>query len=346
MEIIGFHATEASRRPYQNDLVITQNVFLPNICDFQEWNEFSESKNNCTSCIGLKESGQDVDICKKHCDFDNRRGYQLPTSIEDGDDNSFEQVNKSSLSSIFGHEMLKPCLDIVIENIAFPTMIKVVEISTGKDGMHKYVYPLLTVHPIVSNVAYVTCNSPGTSHDIYTNVEIIEWDLESTPPVGLTNANLVVAQGILCQQKNLTKALSKLSLALNENDGFLLIEENTRNCLEIFNPISESVEENNRTNSKLKLGLVFGDAGYNLIFTRSNGSSTLFLLRPKRTTETKPFSVIQLNDLTGSWLDNLKQEVANINDRNLWLIVNSEPKSGILGLFKCLKLEPGGENIR
>jgi hypothetical protein len=47
------------------------------------------------------------------------------------------------------------------------------------------------------------------------------------------------------------------------------------------------------------------------------------LIRPKRKlTDTTPL-MIQIDDLTGSWFDTLKQEVMNVKE-NLWLTVNSE----------------------
>jgi hypothetical protein len=55
--------------------------------------------------------------------------------------------------------------------------------------------------------------------------------------------------------------------------------------------------------------------------------------------------MIQIDDLTGSWFDTLKQEVMNVKE-NVWLTVNSEPQNGILGLFNCLKQEPNGERLR
>jgi hypothetical protein len=64
--------------------------------------------------------------------------------------------------------------------------------------------------------------------------------------------------------------------------------------------------------------------------------ATLFLIRPKRKlTDTIPL-MIQIDDLTGSWFDTLKQEVMNVKE-NVWLTVNSEPQNGIMGLFNCLK---------
>jgi len=94
--------------------------------------------------------------------------------------------------------------------------------------------------------------------------------------------------------------------------------------------------------------------GFNLICRKLDSISTMALLFRKvtkiaviPTTE----QIIQINTKYEEWFELLREKLLEAKERenktdNIWLIANESSINGIIGLMNCLRLEPGGENLR
>jgi hypothetical protein len=84
---------------------------------------------------------------------------------------------------------------------------------------------------------------------------------------------------------------------------------------------------------------IFDENSFDIIFKRSSQHlSTLFLIRPKRKlTDTIPL-MIQIDDLTGSWFDTLKQEVMNVKENAQ--SCSDEKPTGKLLVISSIKMKP------
>ena len=52
------------------------------------------------------------------------------------------------------------------------------------------------------------------------------------------------------------------------------------------------------------------------------------------------------NDKNFDWIDDLKSNLLDEEEKRIWLTTNGNPINGVLGMIKCLKKEPKGNRIR
>lgn len=382
VEILGLHATVAPRRVQQSAPMLEEYCFVPNLSDVPYESTLANYTSMCSN-FSVQKLQAMCNNGSKNSKIDSVKSFLHDLQCDKLDQKSSSEIELVSgelylkLRGIFGElddsgignmhsesvdenvpsltscpELLKPCLDIAIENILSHSF-NIVEVGASGSRMHEHILPLVNSQPMI-NVTYTTCDKPGTEADESLNqFNFTEWDIALDPPSNIKNVDIMVAKNVLHKQRNVSKTLTNLSSALKEN-GFILIEEITSNF-----PVAYSSEQlweepleidDDRSCycfcNEQKWCQIFDENGFEIIFKRSSQHlSTLFLIRPKRKlTGTTPL-MIQIDDLTGSWFDTLKQEVMNVKE-NLWLTVNSEPQNGILGLFNCLKQEPNGERLR
>ena len=94
---------------------------------------------------------------------------------------------------------------------------------------------------------------------------------------------------------------------------------------------------------------LFARHGLEQIMHRHDGiSASLFLLR-KPLVPTTPPVIINVDDQTGSWLEEVQARCAELRDSpqdaRLWLVAKTE-LSGILGFFRSLTWEFGSDKVR
>lgn len=378
VEILGLHATVAPRRHQQTNPVLEQYCFVPYICDNND-DDLNEYFCDCSAFAAQKlkglcnneQSGSKFERirnfccqmecynCKKNSMNVSQHSHSaLYTYLESVFSNFDHEIQMSSSEEILNSislmcnpQILKPCLDIVMENMLSQS-IKIVEMGARKSHMHHKITPLVSSQPMMS-LSYISCDQPGANSGQDEGLEVTDWDLGKDPPSNVKNVDVLVVKNFLCRQANISDTLKILSSALKEN-GFLLVEEVTRNFPAAF-ALDKVWEEDLKQEDErscfcycdeLRWCKIFEKAGFNVIFKRSNGMSTVFLIRPKTRKDVPSWSIIPVDDLTGAWFDEMKQKVISNQEKNLWLVVKSEPKSGILGMFNCLKQEPGGDKLR
>ncbi|XP_033753240.1 LOW QUALITY PROTEIN: fatty acid synthase-like [Pecten maximus] len=261
---------------------------------------------------------------------------------------------------------LKPCLDIVVENV-MSSVVKVAELTgTDTHSISVDVLSLLSTHPLV-HVDYKVCSSKleksDELQDSENQVSHIEWNVESEAPGNLKNSHLVIARNLLHKHKDISVVIQNISSLLTEG-GFLMIQDTTNNFLSAF-----AMEYLGQQHSEIENGLqqrrcvyyldedqweaLFHKEGFEVVFRRTdNFQSTLFLLRKCAVNiqETSSQEILNIEGTSCEWVEKLKTKISEYQEQpkgnNLWLTVNETRYSGLLGLVNCLRQEPGGERIR
>lgn len=283
---------------------------------------------------------------------------------------SCSSISESMVEDVIRTEILKPCLDIVVENI-LSSKVKVVEMM-GSDvsDVSEDIVALLSTHPLV-HVEYAVCSNKLADGDQLQlkedQISHVEWNAEIAEcPSSLKGSHLVVARNFLHTHANISTVLQKISDLLVDN-GFLLVQETTTNFLSSFameylGHHHDSLSEFPVTSSDRKClcyldndqwEVLFEKEGFEIVFSRvDNFQSTLFLLRKVavNSRERMTQEILSVEGTNCEWVEKLKTKVSEYQGRpkgdNLWLTVNETRYSGILGLVNCLRQEPGGDRIR
>ena len=111
-----------------------------------------------------------------------------------------------------------------------------------------------------------------------------------------------------------------------------------------------NIELENRINSYLKAA---SSLGFRLIGRMSDSIGWTSVLLRKFSAEPIALtneSVLYITKDTSEWFERLKQKMSDNIDNDsktkIWLISEGPATNGIIGLTKCLRYEPGGENVR
>jgi fatty acid synthase len=392
VEILGLHATVAPRRHHHEQLSLEEFHFIPNMEENMSTNDNSlqEYLRNCESVISVSLrkllSGAEkvpnrqtleklvasvTSYCSNLDQYSDQPDCSLARVIQDTfcqDCASLSNVANSMknfhgdlkndwlLGNMFKERLLKPCLDLVLENLT-QTKLKVVEISQCGHICDKVV-PLLNSQPLVTVDYHIAC--PDT--DAFSQAELEDfgaqchaWSFKNSSENGIGKANLVIADNIISRQTDIQDSLNQISTILKEG-GFLLLHEYTSNFLLpsiLFNLAGDTNADSSRTCG------IFSDSqtwhsfleseGFEIVCQKSDGLlGTLFLCRLQTTTNLNVTRVC-VNDLSFDWVETLKYELQMIQnapvDDRLWLTSDCNT-SGVVGLVNCLRQEPGGERIR
>ncbi|RUS69002.1 hypothetical protein EGW08_023234 [Elysia chlorotica] len=262
------------------------------------------------------------------------------------------------LASLHTTDILKPCIDIVAENINTETMVAL-EVGGVQNAIYHRLMSIsasMPSKPIVYKVAHT-----GLSAEFPETVSIVTQDqLKQESSLQDQSVDLLILNHVLHKQENLDTCLDTYSKLLKEG-GFLLVKEVTGNfalCLAV-EALSET-EEFPRTRGDRIFGRylqgsawskLFSLHGFDIIYERTDGVfATLYLLRKRvlQSSIANPM-IFKMNELHYPWLENLSAKMrkmeASPKDAKLWLLAKKET-SGILGFLKCLRGEPGGDKVR
>ena len=91
-----------------------------------------------------------------------------------------ESVDENVPSLMSCPKLLKPCLDIAIENMLSHSF-NIVEVGASGSRIHEHILPLVNSQPMI-NVTYTTCDKSGTEADESLNqFNFTEWDIALDP---------------------------------------------------------------------------------------------------------------------------------------------------------------------
>ena len=262
------------------------------------------------------------------------------------------------LGNVHKAEIMKPCLDIVVENV-LSKKLKVLEV--GNTGMLDTTHHLLDSNPLL-NISYTIATTDSDSSDVIKENEaiddVIKWKPCDKIPANLKKVHLVIANNIIRKQVNLRESLSSIADCVEEG-GFLLVQEVTLN-FHLAMPLDGLCYEwtcedlNDRVCGiycdASKWRKIFSNEGFEIIYEFSdNILTTLFLLRRKMQCSPEMQTLLDVTDCSCDWVDDLKSKMTECQSKpkgeNLWLRANDNI-SGIMGMVNCLRQEPGGDRLR
>ncbi|XP_062605841.1 fatty acid synthase-like [Saccostrea cucullata] len=311
-----------------------------------------------------KQMEEDIQIFRKKMDCVLLQTLLKVNSVDQND--NFMTNVKNILSAFKGDllkdrllsnhlqaRFLKTCIDVAIENSE--NHLKVLEVQIAEAGLYKQVLNYLKVSPGLHysyTVASASVKSIIELEIPSTEIDSIQWDI-GEKHVKEEEYDLVIVSDILHEQKNAEKAVANLHQVIKEN-GFLLVTEITHNAilpktLDIINFSSKEPAGEPQYMSETEWETLFEKSGFCLVAKKSDCLlMTTFLLR--KMCQEPEGKVLSVSGSHSSWLSRLKEEVAAIQEKsigyNLWLTTDSVEPSGIVGMVKCLRKEPGGERVR
>ena len=262
------------------------------------------------------------------------------------------------LASLHTTDILKPCIDIVAENISAETTVAL-EVGGVQNALYHRIMSIAACFPskpIIYKVAHT-----GVAAEFPETVSIVTEDqLLEDSSLQDQAVDLLILNHVLHKQENIDACLEKYSKLLKEG-GFLLVKEVTGNfplCL-VMEALSENAEYP-RTRADRIFGRyldgsgwskLFSLHGFDVIYERTDGVfATLFLLRKRmvQTRTTNPM-IFSMNELHFLWLEDLIAKMRKMEtspkDSRLWLLAR-KGMSGVTGFLKCVRGEAGGDNLR
>lgn len=262
-------------------------------------------------------------------------------------------INRDALfTQLINPEVLKPCLDLVVENMNTLTL-KVLEF--GDTHIVDSLRPLAASQPLLHTSYNIAEDSPSENRE---GMDSVIWSLGSQPQTN-PSPHLAILNKVLHKQSNIEEALKNV-LENIEKGGFILVHEHTKNfhlalTLEQFNPDLYSSDDLSNRSCGIyctaeKWREIFASAGCEVVFERSDHfSSSMFLLRAKSDASNNTQHVLNVSDLQCSWVEELKSKLVAMETRpaeeKLWLQAEDNI-TGIVGLVNCLRQEPGGHRVR
>ncbi|XP_074648828.1 fatty acid synthase-like isoform X2 [Tubulanus polymorphus] len=396
VEILGLHATVAPRRPQHEDPIVEEFQFVPYEETFNTNNEdlnkylsdcaiaarrvigekycqlsgFEKLVKDLVNDLKIKTTATEQELITLFDAYAEKSDCALMQYLHElhKSDVSVENVNNllESFRSNFKKDKLltalrqplKTCLDTVLEN-GTSMKINIVEVTHG-EKMSEEIVQQLTSHPLVT-VDYTLAVPDEEKFDKEAlesaGISTVQWCISHGEASGMSvEYDLVVADQILSQEKNIQTALHRLS-ELVHSEGFILVQETTQNYLLGVTrtgpmKLPECFDEQRACGlymTETQWKKHFHDANLDVIAQKSDGlMSTMFLCRKKPIL--KPVvHRLDTSDPEYSWVEELKTKVAALQtsgpEDRLWLI-DSNPYSGIIGMVNCLRKEPGGDKIR
>lgn len=220
------------------------------------------------------------------------------------------------------NQALAVILQTVIENSSGAMKIKVTEDNTDKPveaALAPVIKKLIEQEPMLSAEVTVITSGPVDTSSLETEeIKHAVRDVKSGPFA--QEAHLVVATDVLLYKKR--DILSNAVASIKEG-GFIMLEELKGNL-----------------DTTLLTGLE--------IISKQVTNTKIYLLLRRPIVVPTDASVINITETNFSWVEPLKDEMkqAETDGRKIYLVVQGEPLTGLIGLVNCVKQEPGGSNIR
>lgn len=235
--------------------------------------------------------------------------------------------------------VLKLCMDVITENLTSRT------------------FRVLEVKDVDTIFGDKVSDQLKQSHRGVVNFQQVDWTLEgAAKPEDLFQ--LVILDDFLHGQPDISKSLSNVSKMVAA-DGYLLLLEVTHN-FHIQALLNGLVRPSIDVQDSRTLGWycdtekwqdIFKMANFEIVMEKADGLLyTTYLLKKKTEVDVEAQTVVHIDDLCFSWLDDLKEKFKDVQTQpkgsNLWLMAKTEKRNGILGLTRCLRREPGGDRVR
>ncbi len=300
--------------------------------------------------------------------WNSGRNSSLNQLTKDAESRMADLKQDKLLGGLAESHVLKVLLDVVLENTASPTKLKIIEymtMSQASPALCEKILAAMATQPLL-RVEYIV-TGPGVQNLDQTELDslgvaMVTWDTDSDRalPNQLADVDVVILNGVLSDCSDHNKLLVSLREATHDG-GFLLALEPTTNLSipHFIRKLNEKTPTNTADFEELSSDNPYRDVCYwqtllnslcgPIVAQMSDGIlNTGFLCRskPRPTTEQPQPRIIDVSSLDFSWVEDLKAAMGDPALSRVWLTVDSNPVSGIIGMVNCLRLEPGGDKIR
>uniref|UniRef100_A0A8V5HEL3 Fatty acid synthase n=1 Tax=Melopsittacus undulatus TaxID=13146 RepID=A0A8V5HEL3_MELUD len=255
------------------------------------------------------------------------------------------------LNGLLDSSELKTCLGVVLENMTSHRM-KIVEAFAGSGHLFSRIKSILNAQPLLQVDYTATDRVLKTLSDSETElqnagVSVSQWDPSCPPSGNLANADLVVYNCLTTVVGNTTEILSNLAAAVKEG-GFVLLHTLLKGETlgEIVSFLtSPDLQQKHSFPSEAQWEGLFSKASLNVVaMKKSFFGSVIFLCRRQAPARTPIFLPVDETHFT--WVESLKEVLADPSEKPVWLTATTCGNSGILGMVNCLRLEAEGHRIR
>lgn len=229
-----------------------------------------------------------------------------------------EDLDKSKIHA------LTVILQIVLENSLGALKLKITEIGNDRpieSVLAPNITSILEKEPMLSvESTVVTAGPVDTSSLEPLDIKHAIRDIQ-TGPIG-QDLHLVVGSDLLLYNK---KNILDNAIASLKTGGFILLEE-ARGPVDLNKFKSFDLE---------------------VISTQITSTKTYILLR-RAISVSSNSTIIQITENNFAWVEPLKDvmKLAENDSRKIYLYVQGEELTGLVGMVNCLKQEPGGSGIR
>ncbi|XP_023507490.1 fatty acid synthase isoform X2 [Equus przewalskii] len=256
------------------------------------------------------------------------------------------------LSGLLDSPALKACVDTALENVASLRM-KVVEVLAGDGHLYSRIPALLTTQPMLQldytatdrhAQALKAAQAKLQQHHVAQG----QWDPMDPAPSSLGATDLLVCNCAVATLGDPATALGNMAAVLKEG-GFLLLHTLLRGYplgeMVAFLTCPEPQRGRQGLLSQDEWESLFAGASLRLVaLKKSFYGSVLFLCRRPAPQDSPIF--LPVEDMSFRWVDSLKNILADLSSRPVWLTAVSCSTSGVIGMANCLRKEPGGHRIR
>ncbi|XP_075135067.1 fatty acid synthase [Leptodactylus fuscus] len=255
------------------------------------------------------------------------------------------------LTGLLASPCLKTCLDTVLENCN-PQKMKIIEALTGNGNLSSYVLSVLNTQPMLQ-IDYIatdrTLEILSTKEDNLkeAGVSIEQWDPNTAPPSNVTGGDLLVCNSSSHLLQDPRQVIPNMAATVKDG-GFILLHTLLKGDI-----LGETIAFLRTQNLQQKDGLLsqaewealFDSAGLDVVAMKKSFYNSVIFLCRRRIPE-KKHVLLSVEDMDCSWVESLKDAMADSSDHRIWLTVMNQPNSGIVGMVNCLRQEPGGNRIR
>jgi len=293
---------------------------------------------------------------------DKREPMRIEEAVKEIIDKKENNLSSDLLNTIVTSErFIRPLIDLILENSTDKSQIKVLEVNPCKNIIATELIEKIKASCIgLINVDYVIANPSPTTIPEETkslNLKTLEWDLNTNQFIkDVQSLDLLVYRmtNKVSELWKMEDMVTALSDTLKDN-GFLFLTsrskltppEVTISELMDINPsedllASKEIDQFIEAAAKVNLQLV----------SRKSDSLTtsIVVFRKLKPLVREPYVLNIPNGKYEQWVEPLKEIILANKDADdpkiIWLVANDTAANGILGLANCLRLEPGGNNIR
>ena len=255
--------------------------------------------------------------------------------------------------------LIRTLTDVVSENLVTKREIKVTEINLTGDLLAKSVEEYMGgIQIMPTDVEYklFVRGVDGLADSLKEKATV--WDTKEE--LQLTSNDLIILRDTNdLRHLNLNILLQDLADAITDN-GFLIVVSKYRltepeeALISAFGNIA--ITNSTVLDKRIKtLVTIASSVGLRLICTKTDSISTMTLMFRKLSEIKKIPENNEVIEVTAErdekWFEAVKDYLITSKDAdnrtdNVWLIARDTHINGIIGLVNCLRLEPGGENLR